>query len=236
MAEILGKRKSTCTSTFSIKISEIPVDIGEDNLRSMFDAFGNILGVHLKDSQPLNHAFINYDSPHSAVNAADQMNGFKVPGGVLKVKLQQVISAKRYRPAASAANTVALLNDNLNCPSSIDESTGSKGVDQQFSVKISNINPNSTQEDLSKLFKTTVIVKDVLASSKKYAYANFKYQEEMDEALKLNDTLFDNCKIQVKIASSSKNVLVINNVYFICTIKVKMHVHTYLKICIYLSP
>ena len=210
MAEILGKRKSM----FSIKISDIPVDIGEDDLRSMFDAFGNILGVFLKDSQPLNHAFINYDSAHSAADAADQMNGFGLPGGVLKVKLQSTIqasSAKRYRPAASAANTVALSHDNLDCTSNIDQSTGSiepRSTNQQFSVKISNINPITTQEELSRLFKTTVIVKDVQASSKKYAYANFRSQEEMEKALELNDTLLNDCKIQVKIAGSSKNLLV----------------------------
>ena len=221
MAVTLGKRKSA----FGIKISEIPIGIGEDDLRSMFTEFGNILNIVLKDSQPLNHAFINYDSPHSAADAADRMNGCGVPGGVLKVKLQsaaQLSSAKKYRTAASVANTVSvpstMPHGNLSMGNT-DQFTGSiksRSTDMgssvnQFSVKISNINPFTKQEELSRLFKTTVIVKDVVASSKKYAYANFKSQEEVEEAVKLNNALLDDLRIQVKRAGPLKNVLVTNN-------------------------
>ena len=44
MAGILGKRKST----FGIKVSEIPIGINEDDLKSMFNPFGSIASVHIK--------------------------------------------------------------------------------------------------------------------------------------------------------------------------------------------
>ena len=210
MAEILGKRKST----FGIKVSEIPIGINEDDLISMFTPFGSIASVHIKDSQPLNHAFINYESEEGAASAASLMNGFNVPGGVLKVKLQSTTSAKRCQLARNAS-TCLVSHNNLNTSSSISQFTERSTSDtdlgsaaNHFSVKISNVNLITTQDELSELFKTPVIIKDVQSSSKKYAYANYKSQEEMEEALKLHDTLLDGLKIQVKIAGSSQTMLV----------------------------
>ena len=144
------------------------------------------------------------------------MNGYSVPGGILKVKLQSTTSAKRCQLARNAS-TCLVSHNNLNTSSSISQFTERSTSDtdvgsaaNHFSVKISNVNliTTCTQDKLSELFKTPVIVKDVQSSSKKYAYANYKSQEEMEEALKLHDTLLDGLKIQVKIAGSSQATLV----------------------------
>ena len=186
--------------TFGIKVSEIPDGVTEVDLQSLFSKFGNISSVHLKNSKPLNHAYINYDSQHSVVAAAEAMNGYSVSGGTIKVVSQNTGSGRHK--------------------STIPESVQPKGtvtnaVTNQFSIKISNINPSTTQEILSGLFKTRVILKEV-PGKKSFAYANYEKQEEMQDALKLHGTSLDGLQISVKEATSSRYVLsmIYNNTLF----------------------
>jgi len=177
--------------TFGMKVSEIPDGVTEIDLQSLFSKFGNILSVHLRNSKPLNHAFINYDSQQSAATAAETMNGYSISGSTIKVKLQATSSGSHK--------------------SSTPESVQPKGRDttpvtKQFSVKVSNINPCTTQEVLSGLFKTTVIVKEV-PGKKSFAYANYKTQEEVQAALKLHGTSLDGLQLSVKSPTSSRYVL-----------------------------
>jgi len=167
----------------AIKVSEIPDGVTEVDLQSLFSKYGDISSVHLKPSKPLNHAFINYDSQQSAATAAKAMNGYSISGGTIKVKLQ---------PAGNGSHK-----------SLTPKSVQPKGCDitKQFSVKISNINPSTTQEDLSGLFKTRVFVKEN-PGKKSYAYANYKTQEEVQAALGLHGTSLNGLQLSVKAAPS----------------------------------
>ena len=184
MAEVQRKQ------TFGIKVSEIPDGVTEVDLQSLFSKFGNILSVHLRNSKPLNHAFINYDSQQTAATASEAMDGYSISGSTIKVKLQATGSRSHK--------------------SSTPESVQPRGRDttpalKQFSVKISNINPTTTQEVLSGLFKTTVIVKEV-PGKKSFAYANYKTQEGVQAALKLHGTSLDGLQLSVKSPTSSRYV------------------------------
>jgi len=209
MARLLkGKRKLT----FGIKISEIPDSISEHDLKSIFNKFGTISSVYVKNSEPRRHAYIHYESQHSAKRAAEKMNRCEVSGGILQVKVKDVDQPdhKRHRPASSRSlnPTVASLSSDdysKNKTATNGSVAHAKCNSNQFSVKISNINPNTTQIELSKLFKTAIFLKSV-PDSKSFAYANYKSQHEMEDALKLHNKLIDGLKIQVKIINSSKNM------------------------------
>ena len=192
-----GKRNLT----FGIKVSEIPDSIDEHDLKLMFKKFGTISSVHVKNSKPLKHAYINYESQHSANRAAEKMNRYEVNGGTIKVKAQGVDEPDHKRHKPTSSNTTSELSDSL---SNSKHHSGTHTNVNQFSVKISNINPSTTQVVLSELFKTTVTL-NTFPGSKSYAYANYKSQQEMENALQLHNTILDGLKIQVKIANSSKN-------------------------------
>jgi len=190
-----GKRNLT----YGINVSKIPDSVGEDDLTLMFGKFGSISSVHVIKSKPLKHAFINYESQHSAIRAAEKMNRYEVSGGLIKVTVQDQSDHKKHKPASSNDNITSELSDDIT------NRAATHARANQFSVKISNINPNTTQVALSEFFKTTVIL-NAFPGSKSYAYANYRSQQEMDDALKLHNTLLDGLKIQVKVANSSKNM------------------------------
>jgi len=205
MARLLQEKRKL---TFGIKVSEIPDSISECGLKSIFDKFGTISSVYVKNSEPLRYAYINYESQHSAKRAAEKMNRCEVSGGILQVKVKDIDQPdhKRHRSASSRP-----LNHTVTSLSSSNLSKATKGFaadtkcnSNQFSVKISNINPNTTQMELSKLFKTTIFLKSV-PDNKSFAYANYKSQCEMEDALKLHNRLIDGLKIQVKVTNSSKH-------------------------------
>ena len=94
--------------------------------------------------------------------------------------------------------------------SSVDHSTLSQSSDsscapQLFSVKISNIHPTTTQERLSELFKTTVIVNTV-PGGPNYGYANYDSEIGVNFALNFHNFVVDDYKIQVKPKSKSRLV------------------------------
>ena len=198
--------------TFGIKISEIPDCIDEYTIRKMFARFGHITSVHVKVSLPLKHAYINYDYLRDARRAAEQMNQKVVRGGTLKVKVQNddysgIAIPQSSRSFINSVQSPDLFFGSLTHPVTSDLSLHSN-MDpdvNQFSVKISNIHPNTTQVELNRLFKTTVILKRV-PGNKSYAYANYNSQQEMEYALLNHNVTIDGLKIQVKIASSSKYV------------------------------
>ncbi|XP_065897421.1 uncharacterized protein [Dysidea avara] len=196
--------------TFGIKISEIPDCIDEYTIRKMFARFGNITSIHVKDSLPLKHAYVNYDSLRDARRAAKQMNQKVVRGGTLKVKVQNddysgIAMSQSSRSFIHSAQSPDLFFRSLTHPVTSDLSLHSNVEPDvnQFSVKISNIHPNTTQVELTRLFKTTVILKRV-PGNKSYAYANYNSQQEMEYALINHNVTINGLKIQVKIASSSK--------------------------------
>jgi len=207
MAGRYGRRKLT----FGIKVSEIPDRIDEYKLKKMFTRFGNITSIHVKDSLPLKHAYINYDSLHDARRAADQMDKKAVYGGTLKVKVQDDDYSGTTMPKFSPSFTNSGQSPNpffgslthSTCFDYPDLSSNMEYDVNQFSVKISNIHPNTTQVELTRLFKTTVILKKI-PGNKNYAYANYKSQQELEDALLNHNMIVDGLKIQVKITSSSK--------------------------------
>jgi len=228
MAGRYGRRKST----FGIKVSEIPDHIHEYTLRKMFARFGNIISVHVKDSLPLKHAYINYDYLDDARKAAEQMNKKAVHGGILKVKVQDddYSGTAMLRSSPSFKNSVQSPNlffTSLTYPASSDypdlnlHSNMESDVNQ-FSVKISNIHPSTTQVELTRLFKTTVILKKI-PGNKSYAYANYNSQQEVERALLNHNMFVGGLKIQVKIASSSKYVACV--IYNIDVLVLSIAVH-----------
>lgn len=176
--------------TFGVKVSEIPNGVTEGDLQPLFSKFGNISSIHFKNSKPLNHAYINYDSQQNAAAVANAMNGFSVSGGTIKVQLQGT-GGGRHKPTTSE--------------SVLSKETVTDSTANQFSVKISNINPNTTQEVLSQLFKTRVVLQKV-SGKKSYAYANYSTQEEMQAALNLHGTSLDGLQISVKKANSPRYI------------------------------
>jgi len=203
--------------TFGIKVSEIPDGIDEPKLRRMFSRFGNITSIHVKHSLPFNHAYINYDSLHDARKAAEHMDKKNVHGGTLKVKVQDGDFAGAMLPQTSKGFGCSrpdpffgsIMHPVSSSHRDHSDSSIRSNADSdmsQFSVKISNINPNTTQVELNKLFKTAVILRRV-PGNKSYAYANYKFQQEMESAMLNHNVMLDGLKIQVKMASSKYECL-----------------------------
>ena len=161
------------TVTYGIKISEISKDVTEKHLRHRFARFGIISSLFLKNSNPFNHAFVNYETFEDAKKATAAMDRQRIGQNALKVKLQDD-----------------------DCP--ITQPIQSK----KYTLKISNINPGTTQKRLSVLFKTDVSLKEV-PDKPSYAYANYDSEIHVKDALKLHDFLLDDFNIQVKLARSS---------------------------------
>ena len=224
MAGRYGRRKST----FGVRVSAIPDPIDEYSLRKMFARFGNITSIHVKDSLPLKHAYINYDCLDDARRAAEQMNNKAVHGGIITVKAQDDDYPGTAMPRSSPSfkNSEQFFGS-LTHPASSDypdlslHSNMESDVNQ-FSVKISNIHPNTTQVELTRLFKTTVILKKI-PGNKSYAYANYKSQREVERALLNHNMSVGGLKIQVKIASSSKYVKCA--IYIIDVLDLSISVH-----------
>jgi len=175
-----GIKKSYCrTITHGIKISEISKDVTEQILRHHFKKFGEISSIFLKNSSPYNHAFVNYERFQDAKMAAVNMNGKRIGQNFLKVKLQDDDNDDGCSPTSQPYIYSA-----------------------NFTLKISNINPCTTQKRLATLFKTDVSLK-VVPGKPNYAYANYDSEVDMKDALKLHDFLLDDFNIQVKISRSS---------------------------------
>lgn len=157
--------------TSGIKISEISKDVDEWTLRHHFVTFGKISSIFLKTSYPYNHAYVNYMNLADAKMAAATMNGCRIGQNAVKVKLQD------------------------------DDSPTSQPFVQskKYALKISNINPRTTQKRLSILFKTDVSLKEV-SGKPSYAYANYDSEVDMKDALKFHDFLLDDFNIQVKLS------------------------------------
>ena len=166
--------------TYGIKISEISKGVTEQMLKHHFATFGTISSIFLKNSSPFNHAFVNYEVLKDAKMAAMVMNGKRVGQNALKVKLQ------------SDDNSISqpFIQDSQFIQSS------------RYTLKVSNINPSTTQKRLSMLFKTDVSLKEV-SGKPNYAYANYDSEVDMKNALKLHDFLLDDFNIQVKLSKFS---------------------------------
>ena len=161
------------TITYGIKISEISKGVTVQHLRDHFARFGTISSIYLKNSSPFNHSFVNYEVFEDAKMATAAMNGKRIGRNALKVKLQ---------------------GDDC----SISQPIHSK----KYTLKISNINPRTTQKRLSMLFKMDVSLKEV-PDKPSYAYANYDSEIDVKDALKLHDFLLDDFNIQVKLSGSS---------------------------------
>ena len=162
--------------TFSIKVSEIPRSVDVQQLTTLF-AENNNSSVHLKESNPFNHAFVNYESLQDAKTVVEKFNGYKLCGNTLKVKLQ---SSKDQSVKSQETNGF-----------------GAGSNPKQFSIKISKIHPNTTQKRLEELFKTTIHLKELPGTSN-YAYANYETFQDMSDALQHHNLTIDGYKIQVK--------------------------------------
>ena len=254
-----GKHNTTKVQTFGIKVSGIPHGVDEPQLSTLFSVYGKN-NIHLKNSNPYNYAFVNYESLQDANAAVKKLNGYDFCGNSLNVAIQQprqsnnqfILKISNINPVTSKetlselfkttvhpmevpgkpsfayANyeTKADMEDGLryhNCTlngSQIQVKVHKSGADQptenpvvnglvkssdmkQFSIKISNINPNSTQERLFQLFKTAVHLKNN-PGKPSYAYANYDTLKGMSDALELNNSEIDDYKIQVKEANKSR--------------------------------
>ena len=168
--------------TYGIKVSEISKDVTEHSLKLHFARFGTISSIFLKNSTPFNYAFVNYELFEDAKMAAMGMNGKRIGQNVLKVKLQG--------------------DDNATLTSQPFIQSKPFIQSSKYTLKISNINPSTTQKRLSMLFKTDVSLKEI-PSKPNYAYANYDSEVDMKDALKLHDFLLDDFNIQVKLSRSS---------------------------------
>ena len=242
--------------TVCIKVSGIPHVVDEPQLSTLFSVYGKN-NIHLKNSNPFNHAFINYESLQDANAAVKNLNGYSFCGNTLSVEIQHPSQSSNHftlkisninpvtsketlsqlfkttvhpkevpgKPSFAYANyetkaemesALQYHNTTLN-GSQIQVKVHKSGAGQptenpavvkcsdmkQFSIKISNINPNSTQERLSELFKTTVHLKKN-PNKPSYAYANYDSLRGMSDALQLNNSKIDEYKIQVKEANKSR--------------------------------
>ena len=182
-----GKENTKRKQTFGIKVSEIPLVVDEQQLTTLFLENGAIKlsSVHLKKSDPFNHAFVNFETLQDANKAVEKFNGYDLYGNALKVKLQSGIgqSVRNIETNGSSASSDA----------------------KQFTLKISNVSPNTTQKRLEDLFKTTVCLMKV-SDKPSYAYANYDTFEDMSDALQLHSSTIDGCKIQVKRSDKSRCV------------------------------
>ena len=165
--------------TFSIKVSEIPHSVDVQQLTTLF-AENNNSSVHLKESNPFNHAFINYESLQDAKTAIEKFNGYKLCGNTLKVKLHP--------------------SKDQSVKSQETDGFGAGSNSKQFSIKISNIHPNTTQKRLEELFKTIIHLKELPGKSN-YAYANYETFQDMRDAIQHHNLTIDGHKIQVKEAN-----------------------------------
>ena len=172
-----GKETAKRKQTFGVKVSEIPLAVDEQQLTTLFTDNGAIKlsSVHLKKSNPFNHAFVNFETQQDANRAVKKFNGHNLCGNALKIKLQDQSDKSIEGNGLSASSDTKL-----------------------FSLKVSNISPNTTQKRLEELFKTTVHLKPVPFGKPSFAYANYEIFEDMSDALQLHNSTIDGCKIQVK--------------------------------------
>ena len=199
----MAGKEDTKRKILSVKVSEIPHAVDEQQLSTLFKEDGGIKlsSVHLIKSDPFNHAFVNCETPQDAKKAVEKFNGYNVCGNILKVKLK-----------ASVDQSVKKVETNR-------FSAGSDA--KQFSVKISNISSNTTQKTLEELFKTTVHLRSV-SNKPSYAHANYTTSEDMSVALQLHNSIIDGYKIQVKEKDKSRYVAIVN-VHMKCTIVICLY-------------
>ena len=199
----MAGKEDTKRKTFPVKVSEIPHAVDEQQLFTLFKEDGGIKlsSVHLKKSDPFNHAFVNCETLQDANKAVEKFNGYNVCGNILKVKLQPSVdqSIKKVETNRFSAGSDA----------------------KQFSVKISNISSNTTQKTLEELFKTTVHLRSV-SNKPSYAHANYTTSEDMSVALQLHNSIIDGYKIQVKEKDKSRYVAIVN-VHMKCTIVICLY-------------
>ena len=109
-------------------MSEIPLVVDEQQLTILFSENSAIKlsSVHLKKSDPFNHAFVNFETLQDANKAVEKFNGYDLHGNTLKVKLQSGVgqSVRNIETNGSSSSSDA----------------------KQFTLKISNISPNTTQK------------------------------------------------------------------------------------------
>ena len=79
---------------------------------------------------------------------------------------------------------------------------GTGQSNSQFTLKISNINPTTSEEILSELFKTKVNLKEVPDKRPSYAYANYETKADMENGLQYDNTTLDGSHIRVKVHKS----------------------------------
>lgn len=179
------KNNAKGTQTFTVKVSEIHHDVDEQRLNTLFSMCGKISSICLNKSEPFNHAFVNYESLQDAYTARKNMNGYSLCGNILKVILKS-------NGTQSAS------------PKDPETKSSDMGSDARtFSIKISNINPNTTRETLSQVFKTTVYLKSI-SGKPSFAHANYNTSKDMKDALQLHNSTIDGNKIQVKETNNSR--------------------------------
>lgn len=169
---------------YTLKISNINPTTAQNRLSMLFKTDVSLKVVPGKP----NYAYANYDSEADMKDAL-KLHDFLLDDFNIQVKLSR---------SSIDHSTTSPLPENyescqVTCP-------------QQFSVKITNINPITTQERLSELFKTIVFL-NFVPGGPNYAYANYASLTGMDYALKLHNEVIDDFKIQVKMAKTKTKLV-----------------------------
>ena len=150
----------------------------ESTLKSAFRKYGTLAGIYIHHGDGENYAFINYLSPADAQRAANEMDGVKINGMPITVKVQgQKVSGR---------------------------SSSSSG---DYTVKITNLSKRTTEETLRNMFSFSGEVDtpnlgvkiNKTESAFNYAYVNYTNPSDAERAEReLNGLKIDGSIVKVR--------------------------------------
>ena len=83
---------STSTGTYTVKVENLSKKVTKEILEEVFGFYGDTEVISVKintpDTSPFNYAYINYSNAQDAQRAVEELNGSKILGSVVRVKIQ----------------------------------------------------------------------------------------------------------------------------------------------------
>ena len=175
----------TVPKSFGVKISKVPAHTSDGELLQMGLAYGLVVSVNATCAKE-GYSYINYATLQEAQAAVAGLNGRNFSGKMVRAKLQKTvahrISESRLEPLPVSTEIAFDKDvDEPPSPSNQVQSPGGLSSTKTYSVKVTNMSSQTTEQQLATLACSYGRVSSI-AMKKGFAFINFTNKEEAQAA------------------------------------------------------
>jgi arginine/serine-rich splicing factor 1/9 len=187
--------------SFRVYVGGLPESVRRSDILDMFERYGKIRRVEIKDARPPYYAFIEYYKDRDAEDAVRKLDNEKLMGSILRVEFakdrcgSQVRQRSRVNniPHSNYGNRTRSLRSGreIGAPRRGPASTG-------YRLRVDGLSPSASWQDLKDHTRTVLGFKPVYSAiyedgGSTVGIVEFENRTDLDDAYrKMNDTPFEN--------------------------------------------